>query len=112
VIAVLSLIFFTAILLTAPIAAYTNPNAAEVSAGLPTVTSDQFISKINRLVGAIYSDLMKIAPQITLLIIVLGAIVGIFWREARGTVIWSIGALLLIMWAPQIIGLVIHYINI
>ena len=85
--------------------------AAGVGAGLPQVTSEQFTGKINRLVGAVYGDAVTIAPQITLFICVAGGILSIFWREARMSVMWSIGALILILWAPQLIGLVIHYIN-
>ena len=86
-------------------------SAAGVGAGLPQVTSEQFTGKINSLAGAVYSDVVTIAPQITLFICVIGGILGIFWREARVSVIWSIGALVLILWAPQLIGLALYYTN-
>jgi len=82
-----------------------------VGVGLPQVTSEQFTGKVNRMVGALYSDVVKIAPQITLLICVIGGVLGAFWREARVSVFWSIGALIFILWIPQIIGLFIHYTN-
>jgi hypothetical protein len=86
-------------------------DAANVGMGLPQVTSEQFTGKVNRMVGAMYGDVVRIAPQITLLVCVIGGILGAFWKEARASVFWSIGALIFILWIPQIIGLFIHYAN-
>ena len=83
----------------------------DVSAGLPTVTSEEFTGKLTRMIGAIYNDVIKVAPQITLLICIVGAVIGVFSQAARVSVIWSIGALLFILWIPQIIGLMRYYAN-
>ena len=83
----------------------------EVGVGLPVVSSEEFVAKVTRMVGAIYKDVVQIAPQITLLVCLVGLVLGIFSQAARISVLWSIGALLLILWAPQIVGLVKHYTN-
>jgi len=90
-------------------------NAAEagtnISAGLEEVTSDDFTAKMGRIASAIYQDVAKIAPMLTVVVIVIGTVIGIFWREARMSVAWSILGLLLILWAPQLVGLIVNYAN-
>jgi len=110
------LVLFCFLLLGGPLAAMGatgagQGDAAALGAGLPQVSSEDFNGKINRMVGALYGDALEIAPQVTLLVFVIGGVLGIFWREARTSVAWSVFGLVLIMWAPQLIGLVIHYIN-
>jgi len=107
----LVLFCFAILLLPLPVMSAVGTDVAEIGAGLPQVSSEEFNGKVNRMVGALYGDALKIAPQVTLIVFVVGGILGIFWREARASVAWSVGALILIMWAPQLIGLVIHYIS-
>ena len=82
-----------------------------ISAGLEEVTSDEFTAKMGRIAEAIYQDVAKIAPMLTVVFIVIGTVIGIFWREARMSVAWSVLGLLLILWAPQLVGLVVNYAN-
>ena len=82
-----------------------------VGAGLPTVTSEEFTGKITRIVGAIYQDVVKIAAPITILVCAVGALFGIFLREARHIVLWGLAGFIFILWIPQILGLFIHYFS-
>ena len=107
---ILGLFCFVALLLPLPAFA-AESDAGAIGAGLPQVSSEDFNDKISRMVGALYGDAVKIAPMITLIVFIVGGITGIIWREARMTVVWSVAALILIMWAPQLISLLIHYIS-
>lgn len=81
----------------------------DINTGLPTVTSEQFIAKITRIVKNIYEDAVEISPQLTLLACIVGGILGIILKEARKSVLWAFGGMLLILWAPQLIALTTHY---
>ena len=107
----LGMICFATLLALAPAPALGDDGGVVIGAGLAPVSSEDFNDKIGRMVGAVYSDAVKIAPLLTLIVFVGGGILGVFWREARISVAWSVAALILIMWAPQLIDLVIHYIN-
>ncbi len=83
--------------------------APEINTGLPTVTSDQFIDKASRIVASIYQDAKDISPLITLGIVVVFGILGIFFQKARETILWAVISMLLILWGPQIISLIRGY---
>lgn len=104
---ILTILFFSLIFTTPGYCADTS--MPDIGAGLPIVTSDQFIGRFTRLVTAIYNDAVIISPQLTLFICIVGGFLGIFWKEARISVLWAIGVMLFILWVPQIIGLAQHY---
>ena len=81
----------------------------EISTGIPTVTPEQAVSKAQRIVMNIYDSAVELSPLLTLSIFVIGGTVGVIYREARKLVLWSILGLLLILWAPQLVGLATYY---
>ncbi|SFH34448.1 hypothetical protein SAMN05660649_04833 [Desulfotomaculum arcticum] len=77
-----------------------------IDTGIPTVTPEQAVDKVKRIVISIHNSAVEISPYLTLLIIVIGGILGILIKSARAAILWAIIAMLLILWAPEIIGLV------
>jgi len=76
-----------------------------IDTGIPTVTPEQAVSKFKRIVLSIHDLATNISPYLTLLIIIIGGTLGILIKSARGTILWAIAAMLLILWGPQLIGL-------
>lgn len=83
------------------------PGRVDISTGLPTVTPDMFVSKINRMTDSIYGMARGVIPGISVVAIVIAFILGIVFREARNIVAWSLIGLIVVLWAPQIIGFVV-----
>lgn len=83
------------------------PGRVDISTGLPTVTPDMFVAKINRMTNSIYGMARGVIPGISVVAIVAAFILGIVFREARPIVAWSLIGLLVVLWAPQIVGFVV-----
>lgn len=91
------------------LAAETTVTGPDVGAGLPTVTSDQFTAKANRIVAAIYKDARQISPMLTLAVVTICAVLSIFFHKARQMIIWAVIGMLIILWGPQLISLIQNY---
>lgn len=85
----------------------TTTQPVDISSGLPTVTPDSFTQKVNRITGAIYAMFSSVIQGITVGAVVVGAVLGIFFAEARRTVFWAIFGLLLVLWAPYLVSLTV-----
>ncbi|NYE57130.1 hypothetical protein [Carboxydothermus ferrireducens] len=88
-----------------------NPAKSDISKGLPEVTPEQFSGKINGIAGKVYGVAANIIPYISVAVIVIGAIIGIFIEKARMAVLWAILGLIGVLWAPQIVGFVISLVK-
>lgn len=80
-----------------------------IDTGIPTVTPDQFIDKFKRTVLSIHDLAVNISPYLTLLIFIVGAILGVVVKSARVAVLWAVIAMLVILWGPQLVGLFEYY---
>jgi len=76
-----------------------------IDTGIPTVEPEQAVNIAMRIVMSIHSLAVDISPYLTLLIIIIGGILGIILTSARGMVLWAVVAMLLILWGPQLVGL-------
>lgn len=88
-----------------------NPAKGDISQGLPEVTPEQFSGKINGIAGEIYGMAANVIPYISVAVIVIGTIIGIFIEKARMAVLWAILGLIGVLWAPQIVGFVITLVK-
>lgn len=86
-------------------------NGVDVSFGLPKVTEQDALDKAARITGKIHRMASQIMPELTLVILVVGAVLGIFWGEARRMVLFAIIALVVVLWAPFLISLAISLLN-
>lgn len=87
------------------------PSQDGVSSGLPTVTPDEFSGKVNSTMGKVYSIVVSTVPYISVAVIAAGAILGIFSRRAWKVVVQTVLAIVLILWAPLILGTVINIVK-
>jgi len=76
-----------------------------IDTGIPTVTPDQFIDKFKRIVLGIHDLAVNISPYLTLLIVIVGGVLGVIIKSARVAVFWAVIAMLVILWGPQLVGL-------
>lgn len=79
----------------------------DISAGVPEVTPDEFSGKVNRMSDAIYGTARSSIAAITVIVLVIGFIAGIFFEGARKMVGFAMLGLFVVLWAPQIVGYVI-----
>lgn len=79
--------------------------------GLPPVTEDMVVKKVWRMVGRLYNMVAQIAPHITLGVLVIGVLAGIFFESARNMIKWAILGLVIILWGPQLLSLLINLIS-
>lgn len=91
----------------------TQPQEQQLVAGMPaidtgiaTVDLEQAVNKAVRIVMSIHSLAIDILPYSTLLTIIIGGILGIILKPVRVTILWAVFAMLLILWGPQLVGLV------
>ena len=83
------------------------PETVDISTGLPTVTPNMFVSKINRITNSIYGMARGVIPGISVVALVAAVILGIVFQEARKIIAWSLIGLIIVLWAPQIIGFIV-----
>jgi len=76
-----------------------------------TVNSEQFISKIENMTAALYKVAVKVIIPVTIMVIIIGAILAIFFQSARRIVVYAICGLILVFWAPMLVQLVVNWIQ-
>lgn len=79
-----------------------------IATGLPAVTPEMLTQKVNHMANAIYGMFQGVIISITIIALVVASLFGIIFREARKTVIFALIGLLVVLWAPQIAGFVVH----
>ncbi|AEG14421.1 hypothetical protein Desku_0821 [Desulfofundulus kuznetsovii DSM 6115] len=80
-------------------------------AGVQPVSPEELGGKVGRIVDRVYSMAGDIAPKITVLVFIIGGLLLALVKEARKVIFWSIVGLMLVLWAPQIVGLIIGLMN-
>ncbi len=83
------------------------PSGTDISAGVPTVTSDTFVGKINSMTNEIYKTARGVIPGVTVVALILGVGAMIIFWDFRVRIGMILGGLILVMWAPQLVGFVI-----
>ncbi|MDN5375151.1 MAG: hypothetical protein PWQ39_191 [Thermacetogenium sp.] len=83
----------------------------DISMGLPKVTEQDAVDKAARITGKIHSLASKVIPGVTLVVLVMCAVLGIFWGAARRMVLFAIIALAVVLWAPFLISLAVSLLN-
>lgn len=73
--------------------------------------SETFISKIDGMAGSFHQVAIKIAIPLTIIVLVIGAILGIFVSAARKMALFAIIALVIVFWAPLLVGMVVNWIS-
>jgi len=84
----------------------TGVSGIDVSAGLPVVTTEQMVNKAQRIAGNIYGAAAGVIPYLALVVIIAGVVLGIFFKAARTLVFMALLALVIVLFAPQIISFV------
>ncbi len=82
-----------------------------ISSGLPTVTPDAFIAKINSTTDALYDAAKEVIPGITIMSLILGAITMIILWDFRVRIGAIILGLIVVLWAPQIIDFIVDIVQ-
>lgn len=82
-----------------------------IDVGIDTVSKASFTEKVNRMSAALYEGAAGIMAPLVIGILVIGGILAIFFKAARLIVVWSIGGLILVLWAPMIVQTVITWVN-
>lgn len=95
----------------AAVAQGSSSESVDVAAGLPKVTEQNALGKAARITSKIHGLASQVMPEITLVILVVGAILGIFWGQARRMVIFAIIALVIVLWAPFLVSLAVSLLN-
>lgn len=80
-------------------------------AGIPAVSSDEAMAKAQKIAGKIYGLASGVAPLLTLVILVVGGLLLFISKAARAAIFWAIIGMLVVLWAPQIVGLVMGIIK-
>jgi len=88
-----------------------NPRVPDISAGLPSVTTEQFVGKAQRIAGNVYGAAAGVIPYVALGVLVAGAVLGIFFKAARSLIWVAVLALAVVLFAPQIVGYVLTLIK-
>jgi len=76
-----------------------------------TVDSDQFVAKIERMASSLWQIAVKVMVPITIIILIVGGILAIFFDEARKRILYAIAGLVLVSWAPMLVGLIMKWIQ-
>ncbi|SHE98669.1 hypothetical protein SAMN02745218_01220 [Desulfofundulus australicus DSM 11792] len=80
-------------------------------AGVQPVSPEEVAGKVGKIVDRVYSMAGNIAPKITVLVLIVGGLLLALFKEARKVIIWSIVGLILVLWAQQVVGLIIGLMN-
>ncbi|MGB9825376.1 MAG: hypothetical protein ACPLRU_01775 [Desulfofundulus sp.] len=80
-------------------------------AGVQPVSPEELGSKVGRVVDRVYSMAGDIAPKVTVLVFIVGGLLLALVKEARKLIFWSVVGLMLVLWAPKIVGLIISLMN-
>ena len=80
----------------------------DISVGLPLVTTDQAVGKVNRIVSNLHRTAINIAPWVTIFVIVIGGLLLFITKSARAMILWAIIGLLVVIWAVPIVGYVMN----
>jgi cytoskeletal protein RodZ len=83
----------------------------DMTDGIPLVTTDQAAAKFSRITGELHSLLFKIAPMITVVVLVIGGLLFFFVKAARVAVFWAIIGLILVTWSIPIVGYILKLAN-
>ena len=83
------------------------PSGTDISAGVPTVTSDTFVGKINSMTNEIYKTARGVIPGVTVVALILGVGAMILFWDYKARIGMILCGLILVMWAPQLVGFVI-----
>lgn len=83
------------------------PSGADISAGVPTVTSDTFVGKINSMTNEIYKTARGVIPGVTVVALILGVGAMILFWDFKARIGMILCGLILVMWAPQLVGFII-----
>ncbi len=86
----------------------TGATGSDISTGVPTVTSDTFVSKINSMANAIYTTARGVIPGITVVSLILGVVAMIILWDFRLRIGMILGGLIVVLWAPQIVGFIVE----
>lgn len=72
---------------------------------------EALIAKTNQMAGKLHSAASRIIIPLAIIILIVGALLGIFFKAARSIVVFVIIGAVLIYWAPMIITAVINWIK-
>ena len=80
----------------------------DISAGIPPVSTEQFVSRLSGLAGRLYNIVGMLAPYLLLVLLAL-AVFGFIFRELWRMLIFAVLGYVILQFAPMIIGLMEHY---
>lgn len=117
--ATVMLVLLTAMIFTAGIAPVlaagesgkTGNTEVNINNGLPVVTEEEFTAKTNGVAMKIYNTAATVVPYVAVAVIAAGAIAGIFLKGIRKAILWAVGALVLVVCAPWLIGFVYNLVK-
>lgn len=111
--ATVMLVLLTAMVFTAGIAPVlaAGEGGVNVNNGLPVVTEKEFTAKTNGVAMKIYNTAVTVVPYVAVAVIAAGAIAGIFLKGIQKAILWAVGALVLVVCAPWLIGFVYNLVK-
>ena len=78
--------------------------SVNISSGLPVVTTQQAIAKSQRVTGQVYELIRNVAPHLVLIAICIAAVLSVFWRPARVSILVILLGYAVIEWGPQLVS--------
>ena len=88
-----------------------NSNVLNVGSGIPPVSQEELDAKANNMVNSLHQLAMKVSPQLVVVVLIIGAVFGVFLQAARRIIIFALIGLTLIYWAPMIVSLWVQFIQ-
>lgn len=72
---------------------------------------EALIAKTNQMAGKLHSAASRIIIPLAIIILIVGALFGIFFKAARSIVVFAIIGAVLIYWAPMLVTAAINWIK-
>jgi len=80
----------------------------DISAGIPPVSTQQFVARLSGLAGRLYNIVGMLAPYLLLVLFAL-AVFGFVFKALWKMLIFAVLGYVLLQFAPMLIGLMEHY---
>jgi hypothetical protein len=90
----------------------TSSKSIDVSGGIPLVTTEQAVGKANKIINEVYSLASKVAPNITIIVLVIAGVLAFAFKEARKMLFYAVLGLMIVLWAIPVVGYIVYLANV
>jgi len=113
----LFIFLYPAAALAEPVEVYDASSTVSSSGDIVPVASpsqgggEALIAKTNQMAGKLHSAASRIIIPLAIIILILGAVFGIFFKAARSIAVFAIIGAVLVYWAPMLVTALINWIK-